>query len=190
VKMRPTELPEVLVVELDVFADDRGHFFERFNERRFAEHALPTRFVQDNHSRSRRGVIRGLHYQLRHPQGKLVSCVRGNVFDVAVDIRVGSPTFGRWVGVELSEDSPELMWIPAGFAHGYCALSGMAEVQYKCTDFYAPKDEHGVIWNDPELAIDWPIEKPLLSPKDQALPRMRAAKLPMYQGTRAPTTVR
>jgi dTDP-4-dehydrorhamnose 3,5-epimerase len=190
VKVKRTNLSEIFVVELDVFPDDRGHFFERFNEVRFAEHGLPTRYVQDNHSRSRRGVLRGLHYQLHHPQGKLVSCIRGSVFDVAVDIRLGSPTFGKWVGVELSEDAPELMWIPPGYAHGYCALSGMAEVQYKVTAFYVPKDERGVIWDDGELAIDWPIEKPLLSPKDEALPALRNAELPVYQGERKAATAR
>jgi dTDP-4-dehydrorhamnose 3,5-epimerase len=180
VKVTALEIPEVLLLELDVFRDERGHFFERYHEERFAKHGLPTEFRQDNHSRSRRSVLRGLHYQLRHPQGKLVSCIRGRIFDVAVDIRVGSPTFGRWVGVELEEEKPELMWIPPGFAHGFCALSGMAEVQYKCTDLYVPHDDRGVLWSDPELHIDWPITDPILSKRDRVLPSLRAAELPIY----------
>jgi dTDP-4-dehydrorhamnose 3,5-epimerase len=180
VKITPLAIPEVQLIELDVHRDERGHFLELFNEERFAKHGLPTEFRQDNHSLSRRDVLRGLHYQLRHPQGKLLSCVRGRIFDVAVDIRVGSPTFAKWVGRELSEDRPELVWIPQGFAHGFCAMSGTAEVQYKCTDVYVPEDEHGIVWNDADLNIAWPIEKPVLSRRDWALPKLRDAELPQY----------
>lgn len=180
----PSSLPEVLLIDLDVFADERGHLVEVFNEKRFAEHGLPTTFRQDNLSRSLRGVIRGLHYQLQHPQGKLISCIRGRIFDIAVDIRMGSPTFGKWVGVELSEDERQLVWIPPGFAHGYCTLSEIAEIQYKCTDLYAPRDERGILWSDPDLAIAWPSEHPILSKRDRDLPTLRAAlrDLPQYTG--------
>ena len=175
-----TTIPEVLLVDLDVFTDDRGSFVERYHAERFAKWGLPTDFRQDNHSRSHRGVLRGLHYQLRHAQGKLVSCVRGSVFDVAVDIRVGSPTFARWVGTTLSEDKPQLMWIPQGFAHGFCALSDLAEVEYKCTDFYVPADEHGILWSDPEIGVNWPVASPLVSRRDRHLPKLRAAELPLF----------
>lgn len=165
-KVLETTLPGVLIVEPQVFRDDRGFFLESFNGPRFAEHGLPPAFRQDNHSRSRRGVLRGLHYQLRRPQGKLIAVVRGAIFDVAVDIRVGSPAFGRAVTITLQEDDQRFVWIPPGFAHGFCALSDVADVVYKCTDVYDPADDHGILWSDPGLAIPWPIAEPLTSAKD------------------------
>jgi len=166
----PTALDGVLLFEPRVFADARGWFFESFNERAFAAAVgEPMTFVQDNHSSSRRNVLRGLHYQVEHPQGKLVRVVRGAVFDVAVDIRPGSPTRGRWVGVELSAANHRQLWIPPGLAHGFLVLSDEAEVVYKTTDFYAPACERCIAWNDPDLAIAWPLtEPPLVSPKDAA----------------------
>jgi dTDP-4-dehydrorhamnose 3,5-epimerase len=159
-------LSGVLLIEPRVFADERGHFMETWHQQKFAAAGLDVAFVQDNHSQSRRGVLRGLHYQLRRPQGKLVRVVRGEVFDVAVDLRRSSPTFGHWVGEALSEANHRQMYIPAGFAHGFCVLSDRADVVYKCTDFYDRDDEHTLLWNDPTVAIDWPITEPILSPKD------------------------
>jgi dTDP-4-dehydrorhamnose 3,5-epimerase len=177
-----TDLPGVLVIEPKVFRDDRGFFLETFHDTRFALAGLPAIFRQDNHSRSTQNVLRGLHYQLSHPQGKLVTCLHGEVFDVAVDIRVGSPTFGRWAGVTLRADEPRHVWIPAGFAHGFCALSDVADVTYKCTDVYHADDDRGVLWNDPSIAIRWPIANPLLSPKDQQHPLLDPSRddLPYY----------
>ena len=172
-EIRKTELPGVLLITPAVFRDDRGFFLESFNEATFADAGLAARFVQDNHSRSAKGVLRGLHYQLRHPQGKLVRVVRGKIFDVAADIRRGSPTFGKWVGVTLDDSEMSALWIPAGFAHGFCALSEGVDVVYKCTDFYAPSDERGVLWNDPMLGIRWPVEKPIVNAKDQSYPPLR-----------------
>ena len=166
----PTDIPDVLLLEPRVFGDSRGFFFESFNQRSFeAATGGETRFVQDNHSRSGRGVLRGLHYQVEHPQGKLVRVVAGVVFDVAVDIRSGSPTFGRWVGAELSADNKRQLWIPPGLAHGFLVLSETAEFLYKTTDFYAPAHERCIIWNDPVLGIRWPLtEPPILSDRDAA----------------------
>ena len=164
----PTDIPEVLIIEPKVFGDERGFFFESYNERQWEEKTgLRTRFVQDNHSRSAKGVLRGLHYQIRQPQGKLVRCVVGEVFDVAVDLRRSSPTFGKWSGTLLSAENKRQMWVPEGFAHGFLVLSDAAEFLYKTTDYYAPENERGIVWNDPELGIDWPIEgEPVLSKKD------------------------
>lgn len=148
---------------------------ETFNLAAFREAGLPETFVQDNHSSSRRGVLRGLHYQEPSPQGKLVRCTRGAVLDVAVDIRVGSPTFAQWVGVELSEQNRTMLWIPEGFAHGFCALSDVADVLYKCTTLWDGKNDRSLIWNDPDIGIDWPVSEPLLSPKDAAAPTLRTA---------------
>jgi len=168
VNWSPTRIPGVLVLEPRVFADDRGTFFESFNERAFAAAVgEPVTFVQDNHSVSRAGVLRGLHYQSGRPQGKLVRVVRGAVFDVAVDIRPGSPTRGAWVGVELSAENRRQLWIPPGLAHGFVAHGDGAEVLYKTTEFYDPATERCIIWNDPVLAIDWPLAgPPLVSPRD------------------------
>ena len=167
--MKATRLaiPDVVLIEPKVFGDARGFFFESFNQKAFNE-ATGTQheFVQDNHSRSAKGVLRGLHYQVQQPQGKLVRVVRGAVFDVAVDIRKGSPTFGQWVGEELSEDNHRQLWVPPGFAHGFVVLSDAAEFLYKTTDYYASQFERCIMWNDPTLDIDWPTQLPILSDKD------------------------
>lgn len=167
----PTLIPDVLLLEPKVFGDARGFFYESFNARVFEEATgVKTGFVQDNHSKSARGVLRGLHYQVENPQGKLVRVVQGEVFDVAVDIRRGSPTFGKWVGELLSADNKRQLWIPAGLAHGFLVLSDTAEFLYKTTDYYAPAHERCIAWNDPELAIEWPNigAAPSLSTKDAA----------------------
>ncbi|MCK0511576.1 dTDP-4-dehydrorhamnose 3,5-epimerase [Aromatoleum buckelii] len=168
-KATPTSIPDVLLMEPKVFGDARGFFFESFNARAFRDATgLDETFVQDNHSRSARGVLRGLHYQIRQPQGKLVRVVRGAVFDVAVDLRRASPTFGRWAGVELSEDNHRQLWIPPGFAHGFVVLSESADFLYKTTDYYAPEHERCLAWNDPAVGIEWPLDvPPLLSGKDR-----------------------
>lgn len=170
VQIADTRLPGVVVLEPAAFGDSRGFFMELYHSRGYAELGLPAAFVQDNYSRSVCGVLRGLHYQLRHPQGKLVSVLEGEVFDVAVDIRRGSPTFGQWVGEVLSADNRRQLYIPPGFAHGFCVLSDTAGFLYKCTDFYHPEDDRGVNWADATLGIDWPISDPMLSKKDHALP--------------------
>jgi dTDP-4-dehydrorhamnose 3,5-epimerase len=177
-KVTPTGLSEVLLLESRVFGDARGFFFESWNEREFERRGIRARFVQDNHSRSGRGVLRGLHYQIRQPQGKLIRVVSGEIFDVAVDIRRSSPTFGRWEGVRLNAESYKMLWIPVGFAHGFCVLSEFAEVLYKATDYYAPEHERCILWNDPELHIDWPLPggAPALSAKDAAGTRLRDAE--------------
>lgn len=167
--VRPTAIPDVVILEPRVFGDDRGFFFESFNDNRFRElTGTDVRFVQDNHSRSSKGVLRGLHYQIRQPQGKLVRVTRGAVFDVAVDVRRRSPTFGQWVGVELSEDNKRQFWVPAGFAHGFVVLSDSADFLYKTTDYYAPIHERSIRWNDPDIGIQWQYEgEPSLSDKDR-----------------------
>jgi dTDP-4-dehydrorhamnose 3,5-epimerase len=165
-----TAIPDLLIIEPTVFGDERGFFFESFNERKFtALTGISTQFVQDNHSKSAKGVLRGLHYQLQQTQGKLVRVVAGAVFDVAVDIRKSSPTFGQWVGVELSADNKRQLWVPPGFAHGFVTTSDSAEFLYKTTDYWAPEHERAILWNDPAIGIDWPLAgPPLLSGKDQA----------------------
>jgi dTDP-4-dehydrorhamnose 3,5-epimerase len=165
-----TEIADVLILEPKVFADDRGFFFESFNQRVFeAAVGSPVTFVQDNHSKSKKNVLRGLHYQVEQPQGKLVRAVSGTIYDVAVDIREKSPTWGRWVGVELSADNKRQLWIPPGLAHGFLVVSETAEVLYKATDYYAPAHERTILWNDPTLAIDWPLSgEPQVSGKDAA----------------------
>jgi len=170
------EIPEVILIEPEVFSDERGFFMETYKYSEFASFGISERFVQDNHSRSVKGVLRGLHYQ--NPpkaQGKLVRVVVGEIFDVAVDIRKGSPTYGKWVGVKLSAENKRMLYIPPGFAHGFCVLSDVAEVVYKVTEEYAPESEAGIIWNDPEVGIDWPIENPMLSAKDANWPILRDA---------------
>lgn len=181
-RIEQTSLPGVLLIEPTVFNDERGFFLEGFNEQRFAEHGLPTSFRQDNHSRSTRGVLRGLHYQVRRPQGKLVTVIRGSVFDVAADVRNGSPTFGQWCGMTLNGEEPRYLWIPPGFAHGLCVLSDVADVIYKCTELYSPNDEQGIRWDDPSLGIDWPIDSPVLSAKDQNLPTLLNRRAAMPRG--------
>ncbi|ABF09605.1 dTDP-4-dehydrorhamnose 3,5-epimerase [Cupriavidus metallidurans] len=175
-----TAIPDVMIIEPKVFGDARGFFFESFNQKAFGEATgLDLEFVQDNHSRSAKGVLRGLHYQIQQPQGKLVRVVRGRVFDVAVDIRKQSATFGKWVGVELSEDNHRQFWVPPGFAHGFVVLSESADFLYKTTDYYAPQFERTIAWNDPEIGIEWPQMNvvPLLSAKDQAGVSLSSAEL-------------
>ena len=169
-KVVETSIPDVLIIEPKVFGDERGFFYESFNAAAFeAATGLKRQFVQDNHSKSQRGVLRGLHYQIQQPQGKLVRVVAGEVFDVAVDLRKSSPSFGRWFGTHLSAQNQRQLWIPEGFAHGFVVLSESAEFLYKTTDYYAPEHERSLLWNDPELGIEWPFdEPPQLSAKDQA----------------------
>lgn len=177
-KATDTSLPEVKLIEPDVFGDDRGFFFESWNAHTFANAGIEAVFVQDNHSRSSRGVLRGLHYQVVHPQGKLVRVVAGRVFDVAVDLRRSSPHFGRWFGVELSAANKKMLWVPPGFAHGFLSLEDGSEFLYKCTDFYRPEHERSLLWNDPALAINWPLGDldPILSDKDEAAPLFATAE--------------
>ncbi|MFO1206729.1 MAG: dTDP-4-dehydrorhamnose 3,5-epimerase [Burkholderiales bacterium] len=174
-----TDLREVLLLEPKVFGDDRGFFFESYNARVFREKTgLEVDFVQDNHSRSAKGVLRGLHYQIQRPQGKLVRVIAGEVFDVAVDLRRGSPEFGRWAGFRLSAENKRMAWIPPGFAHGFVVVSDTAEFLYKTTDYWAPEFERTLIWNDPDLAIDWPLmAEPTLAAKDRAGRRLRDAEV-------------
>ena len=179
IKVIRTSIPEVLIFEPQVFGDARGFLLESWNARRFCD-AVGSNiaFVQDNHSRSRRGVLRGLHYQIMQPQGKLVRVATGRVFDAAVDLRKSSPTFGRWAGAELSGDNHRQLWIPAGFAHGFLVLSDSADFLYKTTDYYAPQHERGVLWNDPAIGIDWPMDgEPALSAKDRAGVLLRDAEV-------------
>jgi dTDP-4-dehydrorhamnose 3,5-epimerase len=165
----PTSLNDVVILEPKVFGDERGFFFESYNETTFGALGLPTRFMQDNHSGSRKGVLRGLHYQMRQPQGKLVRVLRGEIFDVAVDIRQGSAQFGQWFGVVLSAENKRQLWIPPGFAHGFLVMADFAEVAYKATELYAPAFERSILWNDPAIGIKWPLDgEPTLSTKDQA----------------------
>jgi len=182
VRVRPTELPGVLIVEPDIHADSRGFFLETYHADRYRQHGIPGTFVQDNHSRSAGGTLRGLHLQIRHPQAKLIRVIEGHIVDVAVDVRRGSPTFGRWVSAVLTHESFWQMYIPAGFAHGFAVVSTAAQVEYKTTDFYDPGGEVGIAWNDPELAIEWPLSSPILSPRDAANPRLAdlMSVLPAY----------
>jgi dTDP-4-dehydrorhamnose 3,5-epimerase len=175
-KVIETALPGVLIIEPKLFGDERGFFVETFQARRYREAGITLDFVQDNHSRSRRGVLRGLHAQAKHPQGKLVRVARGEVFDVAADINPRSPHFGKWVGVTLSDTNGRQLWVPPGYAHGFAVLSELADFEYKCTDYYHPADEIGLVWNDPEVGIDWPIKDPALSEKDQRLPTLAAIR--------------
>lgn len=161
-----TELPGVQIIELRAFHDTRGYFFELFQLGRFEQHGLPTQFVQDNFSRSKKNVLRGLHYQLQRPQGKLVCVTHGRALDVVVDIRINSPTFGKSITIELSDQNFRQVYIPPGFAHGFCVLSEWADFIYKCTDYYYPAGERGIIWNDPDLQIPWPVQDPIISEKD------------------------
>ena len=175
-----TALPEVLVLEPKVFGDSRGFFFESYNRKTFtADTGLDVEFVQDNHSRSARGVLRGIHYQLVRPQGKLVRAVAGAVWDLAVDLRRGSPRFGRWVGVELSAENQRQLWVPPGFGHAFVVLSETADFLYKTTDYWYPEHERSVVWNDPDLAIDWPLDgaAPQLAAKDAQAPRLAEAEV-------------
>ena len=181
-RVTPLDHPEILLVEPDVFPDPRGFFMETWHAEKYTQHGLPEIFLQDNHSRSTRGVLRGLHYQLEHPQGKLVRVVSGEVFDVAVDIRRGSPWFGKWVGAVLSEENQQQLYVPPGFAHGFCTLSEQADFLYKCTDIYTSGDEYGIAWDDPDIGIEWPQLDYLLSDKDLDNLRLSESnKLPDYE---------
>jgi len=172
-KFIPTQIPDVMIVEPDIFRDDRGHFFEAYHAEKYAVGGIDPPFVQDNQSHSIRGTLRGLHAQRLQPQGKLVRALSGEIFDVAVDIRPSSATFGRWVGAILSAENRHQLWVPTGFAHGFLVLTDTADVLYKCTTLYRRDDEIGILWNDPEIGIDWPLLfPPLLSPKDAAAPRL------------------
>jgi dTDP-4-dehydrorhamnose 3,5-epimerase len=184
-KVYPTRLQGVHIIEPRVVTDSRGFFMETWQADRYQQAHIPGPFVQDNYSYSTRGVLRGLHYQLKHPQGKLVQVLQGEVFDVAVDIRHGSPTFGRWTGVILSGDNHRQLYIAPGFAHGFCVLSETAQFLYKCTDFYAPGDEYGLRWDDAALDIEWPVTTPLLAEKDRHYPTLSTVPrehLPMFEG--------
>jgi dTDP-4-dehydrorhamnose 3,5-epimerase len=179
----PTSLPGVVLYSITVFADERGFFMESYNRNELAGVGLTETFVQDNHSCSKKGVLRGLHYQFPHPQGKLVRVLRGRIYDVVVDIRKGSPMFGKWIGVELDAHDHAMLWVPEGFAHGFMALEDRTEVLYKTTDFYYPLGDAGIAWNDPDLAIDWPLEElememPLLTEKDAKHPRLAEIATP------------
>ncbi|MFQ5356734.1 MAG: dTDP-4-dehydrorhamnose 3,5-epimerase [Mariprofundaceae bacterium] len=182
-KVIRTTIPDVLIIKPQVFGDARGFFMETFHAERYRDAGIPGPFVQDNFSRSVRNVLRGLHYQIRNPQGKLVQVLKGKVYDIAVDIRSGSPHFGRWVGVELSDENNTQFYVPPGFAHGFCVLSDTVDFAYKCTDYYDPEDEAGVCWNDPDIGIDWPLDNPVLSSKDKIYPALKdvsSAKLPDF----------
>jgi len=182
-KIIETSLPGVIIIEPKVFRDERGYFLETFREDKLSEAGINKKFVQQNHSRSTKGTLRGLHYQLAHPQGKLVRVARGKVFDVAVDIRIGSPTFGKWHGSMLDDEVMRMMYIPPGFAHGFVVLSESADFIYQCTDYYHPQSEQGIAWNDPKIGIDWPITDAILSDKDKQylnLADQDIARLPEY----------
>jgi dTDP-4-dehydrorhamnose 3,5-epimerase len=186
-KILPSSLAGILIIEPSVFKDERGFFMETYQQRRYTEAGIESIFVQDNLSRSVRGTLRGLHYQVKQAQAKLIQVVEGSIFDVAVDIRRGSPYFGQWEGVDLSDENRRQLFLPDGFAHGFCVLSESAYVLYKCTDFYAAEDEGGILWADPDLAIKWPISEPLLSEKDSQLPCLAdipPERLPVYEENR------
>jgi len=175
--IKETKLTGVLILEPKVFTDDRGYFLETWNSTCYEQAGIPGPFVQDNISFSKKGILRGLHFQYPQPQGKLIQVLSGEVLDVVVDIRAGSPTYGQWVGEVLSESSHRQMYVPPGFAHGYCVTSEAALFSYKCTDFYNPATEHGIIWNDPDIGIAWPIAQPVLSTKDAVYPRLKDLRL-------------
>ena len=180
----PTELAGVMVIELEVYRDARGFFLETYHAQKYQAGGIDGPFVQDNHSRSMAGTLRGLHLQRRRPQGKLIRAIEGEIYDVAVDVRRGSPTFGRWVGVTLSADNFRQCYVPPGFAHGFAVVSPIAQVEYKCTDLYDPASEIGIAWNDPALAILWPVERPLLSERDRRHPPLADVMdlLPEWRG--------
>ncbi len=184
-KILKTSLPGVLIIQPDIFKDKRGFFMETYHRKNYAKEGLDQSFVQDNLSYSIRGTLRGLHYQYPDAQVKLVQVVKGKIYDVAVDIRQGSPTFGQWTGVHLSDENKRQFFVPEGFAHGFCVLSDTAFVVYKCSDFYAPESEKGILWSDPDIGIDWPVKEPLLSPKDIQFPCLKDIPLeclPDYRG--------
>jgi dTDP-4-dehydrorhamnose 3,5-epimerase len=186
VKVTPTPLSGLLVLEPRIFKDDRGYFVETYQQERYREAGITQPFVQDNTSHSIKDTLRGMHFQQPRAQGKLVSCTRGAIWDAVIDVRQGSPTFGKWFGVELSAATARQLWVPTGFAHGFCVLSDTADVTYKCTDYYAPGTERAVLWNDPDVGIAWPVKSPLLSPKDAVAPRLKDAPvLPAFSAQAA-----
>lgn len=178
-----SEISEIKIITPQIYEDERGYFFESYNANDFKKLGLPTKFLQDNQSYSKKGTLRGLHYQLKYQQGKLVRVIKGKVFDVAVDIRQGSPTFGKYVGVHLSDENNKIMYIPEGFAHGYVVLSETVIFQYKCTEIYHPEDEYGLLWDDKDLNIQWPVINPILSNRDKSLPTLQSVNkeyLPIF----------
>jgi dTDP-4-dehydrorhamnose 3,5-epimerase len=182
-KVTPTSLPNVLIIEPTIFEDKRGFFIETYHQSKYEQSHIHSIFVQDNFSHSVHGILRGLHYQLHYPQAKLVQVIHGAIFDVAVDIRQGSPTFGKWIGAHISDKNRRQIFVPEGFAHGFCVLSETADVMYKCTDFYVPDDEGGILWSDSDIGINWPIADPLLSDKDSLYPCLKDVppeRLPVY----------
>ena len=182
--VQKTDIPGVLIFSPKVYNDDRGFFMETYNKELYKDAGLGCHFVQDNYSHSTKGTLRGLHYQLPHTQGKLISVIWGEIFDVAVDIRKGSPTFGKWVGLSLSDKNRKQLFVPEGLAHGFCVISEKADVMYKCTDTYAPEADKGVLWSDPEIGIEWPIESSIISAKDEKLPLLSQVpdeQLPEYK---------
>ena len=184
-KVIETPLKGLLLIEPRMFGDERGYFFESYQKERYAEAGITRDFVQDNTSRSARNVLRGLHFQVQYPQGKLVCVTRGSVFDVAVDARPGSQTFGHWYGVVLDDVEHRQLYVPPGFAHGFCVLSDTADFMYKCTDYYDPGDEGGVLWNDPDIGVDWPVRDPIINARDMNFPRLKdlpSEKLPRVSG--------
>jgi len=183
VRVIPTTLPGVLIIESQVYYDERGFFLETYHAQKYAALGIADTFVQDNHSKSVQGAVRGLHLQVDRPQAKLVRVIEGEIYDVAVDVRRGSPTFGRWTAVSLSAENFRQCFVPAGFAHGFAVLSPTAQVEYKCTDVYDPKSEAGILWNDPDLAISWPVERPVVSDRDRSNPRLAdvMSRLPVFQ---------
>ena len=173
-KITKTKIPEVLVIETDVFGDERGYFMETHHQKRYSQYGIDRNFVQDNLSFSSKNILRGLHFQQKYPQAKLITAIQGEIFDIAVDVRPTSKTFGKWVGVTLSDKNHKQFFIPEGFAHGFCVLSDMAYVYYKCSDLYHPEDEAGIYWDDPEIGIDWPVKNPVISSKDQKNPSFKS----------------
>jgi dTDP-4-dehydrorhamnose 3,5-epimerase len=188
VQFTKTALPDVFLIEPDVFKDDRGFFMETYHQRKYAEGGIGQVFIQDNYSHSRYGILRGLHYQLKNAQGKLILVITGEIFDIVVDIRLGSPKFGQWLGTYLSAENRRQIFVPEGFAHGFIVLSDSVDVIYKCTDFYNPGDEYGIFWADPTIGIDWPIRNPILSDKDSKNPKLSEIPeelLPAFRHPRA-----
>ena len=172
----PTKITDVILVEVPKFGDHRGFFMETYHAKKFSAGGILATFIQDNHASSQKNILRGLHYQLKFPQGKLIRCIQGEILDIAVDIRKSSPTFGQWVGEILSSENARQLYVPPGFAHGYVVRSDNAEVEYKCTELYHPEDDYGILWNDPAIGIDWGIENPILSEKDKQQPLLKEVK--------------
>ena len=177
----PTKIPDVILVEIPKFGDQRGFFMETYQAKKFNDGGIVVKFVQDNHTSSQKNILRGLHYQLKFPQGKLIRCIQGEILDIAVDIRKSSSTFGEWVGEILSSENSRQLYVPPGFAHGYVVRSDHAEVEYKCTDIYHPEDDYGILWNDPEIGIEWGVEHPILSGKDKQQPLLKDVKEKLFK---------